>query len=206
MTYKVFIENGFHAYTDLFVKLGFKVVNTIGESDVVVFTGGADVDPSLYNHKQHPRTFYNTNRDMAEKEIYQYALNLGKAFVGICRGGQFLNVMNGGTMYQDVTLHTRDHVMVDVETGQKLLVSSTHHQMMNPADNAIIIAEAPFPCMAEYYEEGNMFVVEQLEKGIEVVLYPNTRSLCFQPHPEFVGPKYEEMQEYFKGLVLRLLT
>ena len=68
--------------------------DNIINADLVLFAGGEDVDPSLYNEKPHTTTYSNINRDISEKKIYQKAKYLGIPCIGICRGNQFLCVMN----------------------------------------------------------------------------------------------------------------
>lgn len=127
---KVFIVGGCFLTNQLFIQNGWSSVTNIHEADLVVFTGGADVSPSLYNAPVHPTTHFDTNRDEREIQIFALCQELKKATVGICRGGQFLNVMGGGEMYQNVSRHGNAHNIVDLETGEVIYVSSTHHQMM----------------------------------------------------------------------------
>jgi gamma-glutamyl-gamma-aminobutyrate hydrolase PuuD len=110
--------------------------------------------------------------------------------VGICRGGQFLNVMNKGKMWQHVSDHCRPHdLIVEVppftENNQKRRVraTSTHHQMMIPTDEAFIIAtalECREKCGPGYTKMG----IKVSDPDIEVLWYQDTNCLCFQPHPE----------------------
>ncbi|HEY9660041.1 MAG TPA: gamma-glutamyl-gamma-aminobutyrate hydrolase family protein, partial [Allocoleopsis sp.] len=131
---KVCIINGGDTYRRMFTDMGFTPCDTLDEADLVCFTGGADVSPELYGHKEHPSTFASKFRDEEEMVLYKEAVKLQKPLVGICRGGQFLNVMSGGEMYQDVTKHTMSHDLTDLETGEVVYVTSTHHQMMKPSD------------------------------------------------------------------------
>ena len=64
---------------------GVKLVDNIEIADIVLFTGGEDVDPSLYGCEKHPTTFSNLNRDLAEKEIFQ-KVRPDQLCLGICRG------------------------------------------------------------------------------------------------------------------------
>src|ERR1700677_4699649 len=60
---------------------------------LVVFTGGADVAPSLYGEEASRETSSYPKRDIFETIVFQKAHSLHKPKVGICRGAQFLNVM-----------------------------------------------------------------------------------------------------------------
>lgn len=195
---KVFIIGGGGSYHNMFEELGFMVVDSLEQSDLVCFTGGEDVNPALYDHPKHPTTGFSTYRDAKEAVLFERCKELSIPMVGICRGGQLLNVMSGGTMYQDVTAHTYDHILIDNETGETVWVTSTHHQMMCPSKDAIIIAHAEVGGYRTVWNEVE-FISEKSEMDYEVLFYPENKALCFQPHPEYGG--YPVMRQYFAGLL-----
>lgn len=201
----VFIIGGGAAYSAIFAHLKYVVTSDFNDADIVCFTGGEDVHPTLYGHNKHTHTYSNLQRDMYESDMFNLALEQGKAMVGICRGGQFLNVMSGGTMYQDVSKHGGDHEITDLETGEVLLVSSTHHQMMKPSSKAILVASSTLSGSREWWEEG-VFKRDVSKEDIEVVYYPETNCLCFQPHPEFFADRYKNMQTYFGECLERYIV
>lgn len=183
---KVFIVHGGMDYHKLFKSLGFSCVNTLEEANLICFTGGEDVSPELYG-EANVRSFSSKDRDHAEKRLFDWAVRNKVKMVGICRGGQFLNVMNGGKMWQDVNGHTHDHKVVDLETGEEFVCSSTHHQMMRPASHGKVVAIASDNRSTWFINAEGSF--DRGSSGqdydIEGVYYKDTNSLCFQPHPEF---------------------
>lgn len=204
----VFIVGVGYAYAKMYESFGDKIVTTIEEADVVQFTGGADVSPELYGEHKHGSSFVDRHRDEYEMGVYEKCLSLGKFMVGICRGGQFLNVMNGGAMYQDVNGHASHvgHDVIDVLTGRSILCTSTHHQMMRKGKGAILIARS-----AQVLSEDKVHMSDLtdrrftiIDKGIaeetEVVYYPSTKSLCFQPHPEIVREGHPCRDYFFEVL------
>lgn len=199
---KVLIVNGSQAYRNLFTSFGHSITNNIDDAELVVFTGGADIDPFLYDDKKHHRTGSDIHRDSDEMVIFA-RIKTGIPMVGICRGAQFLNVMSGGRMYQHVSNHTRDHSIVDLETGETVEVSSTHHQMMMPSTDGLLVASSTLGGSREWFD-GQVARKDISQEDIEVVYYKNTNCLCFQPHPEFDG--YPQMREYFKGLLAKYLN
>jgi GMP synthase-like glutamine amidotransferase len=196
MANNVIIINGDAAYHRMFINAGWKVVYELAHADLACFTGGADVTPAYYGAEKHHTTWNNINRDVEEKELFDFFKERDVPMVGICRGGQFLNVMSGGAMYQDVTNHTQDHDIIDMETGETIRVTSTHHQMMKPAASAITIATANILSEREWFE-GSIACRDESNTGIEVVFYPDTKSLCFQPHPEFRSEEGTRHRSYF---------
>jgi carbamoylphosphate synthase small subunit len=202
----VYIINGNGQYRSLFEGLDFEIVNELPLADLVVFTGGADVSPELYWDKKHQYTGNDIARDMFEMRMFDKAKDLAIPMVGICRGGQFLNVMNGGRMYQHVEKHAihGTHEIVDMETGEHIQVTSTHHQMFMPADNAINVAIATLGGEREWYD-GEVFKRDVSNTDYEVVFYEETKCLCFQPHPEFGGEDLQPMRDYFARLLNKYL-
>lgn len=198
--FKVHIISGNQQYHRMFLDRGFAVAKTPEEADFLQFTGGHDVTPNFYGAKKHPSTSNSERRDDEEDEIYQQFL-YKKPMAGICRGGQFLWVMNGGTMFQDVTGHAihGTHEVVHLETLEKKNVTSTHHQMMRHSEETLttakLIAVASHCRSKVWWDDWQ----EEFKEGydgfdIEVAAFPDTMSLCFQPHPEF-GPG--DCQDYY---------
>lgn len=198
----LFIVSGNPDYTALGEWCGFNIVTSVEAADIVMFTGGEDVSPEVYGAKTHHYTSSSKYRDEYEGSIFAKCVRLKKSMVGICRGGQFLNCMNGGAMYQHVTRHTHEHLIKDHITGETLLVSSTHHQMMKPTSKAVLVASSRMLGSREWYE-GERYHEDVCEEDIEIVFYPQTKSLCFQPHPEFAQTRYSDMKKYFSSLLTR---
>lgn len=187
----VLVVGGGFAYEAMMVKAGFSVVShrqaIANGVDLVLFTGGEDVSPHLYG-EPNVASGASKARDDFEIEIFNHFK--GTPMVGICRGGQFLNVMSGGKMYQDVNNHGigGTHAAVLVETGEVFKVTSTHHQMMRPAPHGKVLVTASLSTVRKhgaFDADGKPYVV--VEKGkhedVEAVQYGNV--LCFQPHPEY---------------------
>lgn len=78
--------------------------------DGILMTGGHDVDPSMYKYERSPQCgIASSLRDQMEKIIFSMAYEADKPVLGICRGIQLMNVLLGGTLYQDLpTEHPSD--------------------------------------------------------------------------------------------------
>lgn len=198
----IYIAHSSPAYHRMFASFGYDVVNNLPDADLVCFTGGEDVSPSFYGQPVHLTTYSSLGRDDTEKLLFDAAVRLKKKMVGICRGSQFLNVMNGGQMYQDVTNHTTPHLIHDVLHEEKYMVTSTHHQMMMPTEKAEIIGYADHPTQREWYEDDEL-KRDVVQFGFEIVLYRDTNCLCYQPHPEM--DLRSPMRQRFKSLIENLL-
>lgn len=177
----------------------------------LVFTGGADVDPALYGEPRLDRSATQPMRDIGEQKLYQEARRRNIPCIGICRGAQFLTVMNGGKLVQDITNHAMigTHPMLTPD-GREIMVNSTHHQMMLPCDsNHRMLGWAVG--RSAYYDRGLLGKEEEKELIVnkageviepEVVLYPATKSLAVQYHPETMATD-SEGAKYFHALVER---
>lgn len=63
-----------------------ELVEDMKNADLVLFTGGEDVSPSLYNSPKHHTTSCSPMRDEYEVKEYKKAKDLGLPCIGICRG------------------------------------------------------------------------------------------------------------------------
>ncbi len=207
---KVYLPTDDQMTRALFVKHGYKIALDPEEEGIAahVFVGGADVHPFLYGDKVHRSTFTDFKRDRREAAHYR-TIPAMMPKIGICRGAQFLNVMSGGRLWQDVDGHGRTHEMkvVDPVTKEEefIEVTSTHHQMMIPLDDACTILgtskEASYkdsPGLYVKYQEGG----HREWDDIEAVEYWTTMSLCCQFHPEYAPES--KMAHWFMKQVNRM--
>lgn len=179
---KVYVVGGGIYYANW---LNFDITNTMENADLVLFTGGEDVDPSFYKERANPKTSSNIHRDRREIMDYVKALDLKIPMLGICRGSQFLCVMNGGRLVQHQENKYGVHPMET--TYGRISITSTHHQAAFPfnlptKDYKILGWTNGISSIHEngYGEEMNPPV------ECEIVYYPKTRSLGIQGHPEQV--------------------
>jgi putative glutamine amidotransferase len=124
------------------------VEETLDALDGLIFSGGSDLDPSLYGQEAHAETTgVVAERDRGELALLTAALERDMPVLAICRGSQVLNVALGGDLVQHLPevvgseqhKHTpgefADHD-VAVEEGTRLgsivggevPVKSHHHQ------------------------------------------------------------------------------
>jgi putative glutamine amidotransferase len=112
--------------------------------DGVLLAGGVDMDPGTYQEEKSPLCgVVDPPRDLVEMQLAKWAHAEGKPIFGICRGLQVLNVVLGGSLFQDVTAEcstsikhdyvptegwSRDHLAheVTVKSGSRLHASPGH--------------------------------------------------------------------------------
>lgn len=134
------------------------------ELDGFLFTGGQDVNPALYGQEPvNSSVEPNAQRDGMEKILFNAAKELDKPILGICRGIQFINVLYGGTLWQDLPTQRGSQVghhqsppydipihsvRVDIESplyellfdlldDDSLRVNSLHHQAVREKGNGL---------------------------------------------------------------------
>lgn len=172
--------------------------------DIVLFTGGADVNPSLYDDKIGQYTHINKDRDQEEITLYNF-LPKKTLKIGICRGSQFLTVMSNGKLIQHVEGHGGSH-KIEFKTKKEtyvggqgiqlmdeikpLVITSTHHQMMYPynlRENSYEIIAWSEKYLSNIYLNGSNEQIKVPENFVEpeIVFYKKTNSLCIQGHPEY---------------------
>ncbi len=109
----------------------------IRDSKLVIFSGGEDINPEIYN-QENTYSHFNQKRDNIELLILKISLNMGKKILGVCRGHQLINAYLGGELIQDLRQdlnvnHFGGHKLVYL-TQQSIIkdmfpwVNSMHHQ------------------------------------------------------------------------------
>lgn len=180
----------------------------LGAADIVVFQGGADLDPKLYGQSRHPRCDDpDTKRDRMEFALY-YNLDPKQYKIGICRGAQFLNVINGGKLWQHIEGHRQSHVVQyvsETKLQRAYTVSSTHHQMMIPPVNGSgeIWGFAHEATGREFPDGTRLRLIENAIPDPEIIFFKKTQCLAFQPHPEYVIPK--QTRDLFFRCITRMI-
>lgn len=160
--------------------------------DGFLFTGGHDINPELYGEEiEDTCGVLCIERDFMETVLFNYAVELDKPSLGICRGLQLFNVLLGGTLYQDIP--TQRSVST-VQHKQKSPYSEPVHQVYVEKENLLYdILQADSLKVNSYHHQGIKNLSEQLvsaakaEDGlIEAVIMPYKKFiLAVQWHPEF---------------------
>ena len=175
--------------------------------DGLVVTGGFfDVPPELYGEERREACgVTRPGRTAFEKEVLEAALAARMPVLGVCGGMQLLNVVRGGTLYQDLPQDAgiRGHEQpapkdvpsheVVVQPGTQLAalvgagslqVNSTHHQAIRePGAGVLVSARAP----------------DGVAEAIELPDLPF--ALGVQWHPEAVARHEPRHAALYRGLV-----
>jgi putative glutamine amidotransferase len=180
------------------------VDETLDALDGIVFSGGADLDPSMYGADAHPETDVpQARRDAGELALLRSALERDMPVLAVCRGVQLLNVARGGDLVQHLpeqvghsahkeTPGTFSEHPVEVKEGSRLAsvmssseVTSHHHQGLGRVGDGLV--------ETAWARDGTLEAVED----------PSQRfALGVQWHPEtseddaLIGALVEEARAY----------
>ncbi len=184
------------------IELSFEKNNItdMEKCDGFVLTGGVDVLPALFGgaaeYPHQPDEFL-PQRDEFERLIYVYSQEAGVPVLGICRGMQYINILEGGKVFEDNgeqinQLHKKDvedkvhGVVIDkgsllyALTGKESgLVNSAHHQAVRPdklGRNLMVSAQSDT-------EDGTIEALEFKDKTNKAFM------LGLQWHPERIKDK-----------------
>lgn len=176
----------------------FEPAKSVEAADVVLLTGGADIDPQIYGEK-NVRSHYYRERDDFEIKEYEKAVKLGKPIIGICRGAQLVCALTGGKLFQHVDGHNYGHHEMITSDGRKFDMTSVHHQMMRPKGPYELLAWTE-PRSKEYISAEGTKKQPDLSVDPEVIWFPAVKCIAIQGHPEYMGIE-SKTNQYLRDLV-----
>lgn len=174
-----------------------------------ILSGGGDINPLLFGQFPHPKLEeFHTPLDRSQWWLTEEILKTDKPLLAICRGMQLLNVVQGGTLWQDmsavdhpVMLHSQigprgdifhpvkieRHSILGDLFGEQLEVNSFHHQGVDRLGKDLkVTAVAPDGMVEAIEMPGHRFVV-----GI-------------QWHPEMLLTASAQMLPLFRQLLISI--
>ncbi|MFV0483326.1 MAG: gamma-glutamyl-gamma-aminobutyrate hydrolase family protein [Bacteroidales bacterium] len=177
--------------------------------DGLILSGGVDIHSFHFGEEMKPLCGkVNNERDTFEIKLTKLAIDKGIPILGICRGMQLINVIYGGTLYQDLSYYEnnslkhrnvgdasipvhyveildKNSISFKIWKRESIEVNSIHHQVID------IIGDG-------------LKVVGQSSDGVVEILedpdYPFL--LAVQFHPELMASKGNlDMTKLFKAFV-----
>lgn len=140
--------------------------------DGLLLSGGADVDPDLYGEEPLNDTVKpDPLRSAFEAPLFRAFLARKKPILGICRGCQVINVMLGGTLYQDLTsqlgfVHSNGEIRHPLFAeegsvlaqlfGREFRVNSTHHQAVKDLAPGLHVTGRSIEGIVEAFEHDTL--------------------------------------------------
>lgn len=175
--------------------------------DGFLFCGGNDITPLLFGQEpMHGNGKTNITLDLFQIRLMRQILKTKKPVFSICRGMQIFNVACGGSIFQDISMHTsstlnhmqesdsREDVSHKIKTksdsmlrkyiGRYLYVNSFHHQAVDKiGENLMVSARAS----------------DGIAEAIEMPSHPY--AIGVQWHPESMYRTSSEMRHLFQTFI-----
>lgn len=176
MTKFVYVEGNDHNLCSMFSYFGWGLVKNPYLADLICLEGGVDVEPKLYG-EGNTDSHTSFVKDITTLGLIKIAEMCNIPIVGICRGGQMLNVVHGGKMVQHIEGHTfKNHsIRVVSESGSSYTLEhkfkADHHQGIVPPKSLVHFPMGPIFWAPDGVCEG------WINKDAKVFVY--------QPHPEW---------------------
>lgn len=174
-----------------------------------LFTGGHDVDPALYRAEKGPHCGpANHDRDVLEKTVFAYALEKDLPVFGICRGIQLINVLCGGTLYQDIPTEYQAEGKVEHHMSPPYNVPCHRVEILEDTPLFRLLGKAEL-AVNSYHHQAVKELASALrpmavsEDGLTEALYmPGKRFIqAVQWHPEFCDQTDKDAKRLFESFV-----
>lgn len=169
--------------------------------DALLMPGGADIPPAEYGEEAHETV------KLLDDDRFGFEKAMGKAWIektdkpllGICLGSQWINVLHGGSLVQDIpsefeVVHRDVNHSVTLEPDSRLArifgetefeVNSFHHQAVRKVGRGLrIVARSP---------DGIVEATESTD--------PNRFLIGLQWHPEKMMPEDQRQAKVIKAFV-----
>lgn len=158
---------GFETVTLPVVSTEAAAKNALAGIDAIILTGGEDLDPKWYGEEPLKDAdgknvnVVNARRDTSDMLYIKGALGLDMPMLCICRGMQLLNVVCGGTLWQDIPMQIGETIvhrdpdkrvfvthLIRIEKGSLLntvvgysvaRVNSWHHQAVKDVGEGLVV-------------------------------------------------------------------
>lgn len=180
--------------------------------DGILFAGGNDVDPARYGEEVH-ETVKDVSkfRDEVEAQLLTWCLEDNKPVLALCRGMQLVNVVCGGTLYQDIPSQlpgSQDH---EIPTQENTKDRIAHQLTIEPDSQLAAILDATTIGANTHHHQAvkdpapGFRVVARSEDGIVEAIERSEKSsflAAVQCHPESIERDAEtRWQKLFKAFV-----
>ena len=124
--------------------------------DGIIFSGGQDIAPYRYGEEPHVKLQgICPERDEFDFLLYRLAKEKKLPILGICRGYQLMNVAEGGSLYQDLSLQAIKEVPASLSVSGRAL---------DDVIEAIELKDYPFGIGVQFHPEMLQAKYEDIQK------------------------------------------
>lgn len=182
--------------------------------DGLIIVGGDDVDPRLYGEecKSGTGTVFKPRLDF-ERKLYREARRRRMPIFGICYGMQLINVLEGGTLFQDIRRDAKSTFRhrykkwpfhrVEIDANSHLYeIVGQHRAMVHSDHHQAVCRLAPGFKPVAFAPDGIIEAIEDESRRIIAVQWHPERSLrsattkrLFRTFIELCTPPSKEMDK-----------
>lgn len=176
--------------------------------DGLLFPGGEDADPALYGEDPLP-VIGAFRRDLDDAALIagRWAIEQGRPLLGICKGLQILNIMKGGSLYQDISLQEGSYVQHVQKYSRSIL--SHNVQIVEGSRLAAILGTGTHRTNSMHHQavkrlgDGLRIAARAADGVVEAIESDDGLIVAVQWHPEDLIDTAPEMNKLFADLVRR---
>lgn len=166
--------------------------------DALIVGGGDDISPDHYGGDVHAKVKADPARDQLEIAWIRRAIEQQIPLLGICRGAQLINVVLGGTLYQDIRdirKHTYNRpgllptkqVQLDPDSQMaricgktRLRVNSLHHQAIREPGSGVRVVGRDLDQIVQAVESSRTPSIIGVQWHPEYLLYMPSQFALFR--------------------------
>ena len=165
----------------------------------LLLPGGGDITPAFFGQKNNGSHNIDTELDIIQLQILEWAVHYHKPVLGICKGMQIINVFFGGTIIQHMNHHEMHayhngdrfhnstivpHTYLHSLYGDTLYTNSAHHQCLDRMGKDILPAQ-----------------YATFTHTPEAIYHKSLPIYGVQWHPERFSPVGDKLLTYFYSLL-----
>lgn len=169
----------------------------------VIIGGGDDIEPEHYGLTGDAGARYDPSRDALEIKILNQAFACSIPILGICRGSQLINIVLGGSLFQDIRplrRHTPNRNSIfpikNAKISEDSMLKQTlerHEISVNSLHNQAIDRLADSLCISAVDADNFIQAIEHQDNGRHIV--------GVQWHPEYL-PYLSNHRKLFKQFAI----
>ena len=186
--------------------------SALNKLDGIIFSGGADVNPHLYNEEpRYGLGEVTPERDEHEFKLLEKCLNDYQfPILGICRGVQVMNVYHGGSLYQCLEKE-RPGGLMHMLFNKYPFEYPTHRVSVSSDSKLYSLVEKDSLFVNSFHHQGvkqvgtGLKAVSQAQDGIvEALELDDDRFMVgVQWHPEMMAQKCSNAKDIFTNFIKR---
>lgn len=181
-------------------KDALQIANTF---DGLVITGGEDCNPALYHQENTNSSCISPEIETADILLYQAFQKVGKPIFGICRGMQIINVIEHGTLIQDIPTQRKDSMQHN-QRELNLTINDLAHSVFVKENSTLSKFMKPHHMVNSFHHQAidelaTSFKAVAISEDDIVEAMEKENVICVQWHPERMNndSSQQELMRYF---------